>query len=561
MKKILFSLLIITVNLHAIAQEKLTYTNPILSGFYPDPSICRVGDDYYLVNSSFAYFPGLPLFHSKDLVNWKQIGHAMDRREQLDHTGAGVSRGLFAPAISYHKGTFYIVCTLIDKLGNFVISAKDPRGPWSNPVALPQVNGIDPSLFFDDNGRAYVLFNSIPPDNKPLHDGHRTIRMFEFDAVNLKIIGSEKLLVNGGTDMAKKPVWIEGPHIYKKDGWYYLLCAEGGTGFNHSEVVFRSKNVDGPYVSYEKNPVLTQRHLDPSRKDPVTTTGHADLVETKDGKWWAVFLGCRPYEGDYYNTGRETFMLPVTWKDGWPIILEGDASVRYRDTVPIPSITRAVTNAFSGNVHYNDNFKAAKLNPRWIFLRTPHTKWYDLKKGLTMQLRPETITGKSNPSFIGHRQQNIVCKATTMIDFSPASENEKAGLTIFYNENRFYYVCVSRCEGEPTNCVQLYRSTGDSTKMELLASSPLPAGVKKDILLRITATNEAYFFYYGYKNFYQQIGTAQNVKYLSTKEAGGFVGCIFGLYATSLGKQSSTAVRFSWFAYDGNDEVYRGWRG
>lgn len=557
-KKILLGLLILTTSLNAITQQKLTYTNPILSGFYPDPSICRVGDDYYIVNSSFAYFPGLPLFHSKDLVSWKQIGHAMDRPEQLDHTGAGVSRGLFAPAISYHNGTFYIVCTLIDKLGNFVITAKDPKGPWSNPVALPQVNGIDPSLFFDENGKAYILFNSIPPDNKPLHNGHRTIRMFEFDALNLKIIGPEKLLVNGGTDMSKKPVWIEGPHIYKKDGWYYLLCAEGGTGYNHSEVIFRSKNVDGPYVSYEKNPILTQRHLDPSRKDPITTTGHADLVETKEGKWYAAFLGCRPYEGDHYNTGRETFMLPVTWKDGWPVILEGDATVKYLDTVPMPSITRAVTNAFSGNVHYNDNFKAVKLNPRWIFLRTPHTKWYDLsKKGLTVQLRPETIAGKANPSFIGHRQQNIICKATTMIGFSPATENEKAGLTIFYNENRFYYVCVSRCEDAADNCVQLFRSTGDSTKMELLASSPLPPGVKNNIMLRITATNEAYTFYYGYKKIYRQIGAPQDVKYLSTKEAGGFVGCIFGLYATSMGKQSSNTVRVNWFAYEGNDEVYR----
>jgi xylan 1,4-beta-xylosidase len=559
-KKIL-PVLLLCSSLNAVAQRTtLSYNNPILAGFYPDPSICKAGDDYYLVNSSFAYFPGLPLFHSKDLVNWKQIGHAMDRPEQLDHTGAGVSRGLFAPAISYHDGTFYIVCTLIDKLGNFVITAKDPKGPWSNPVALPQVNGIDPSLFFDDNGKAYILFNSIPPDNKPMHNGHRTIRMFEFDAQSLKVTGPEELLVNGGTDMSKKPVWIEGPHIYKKDGWYYLLCAEGGTGYNHSEVVFRSKNVDGPYVSYENNPILTQRHLDPSRKNPITTTGHADLVETKDGKWYAVFLGCRPYEGDYYNTGRETFMLPVNWKDGWPVILEGNATVNYKDTIPMPSLARAVSNPFNGNVFYNDFFKTTKLNPRWIFLRTPWKKWYDAgnKTGLNMQLRAETIAGKSNPSFIGFRQQNIICTATTKIDFAAASENEKAGLTIFYNENRFYYLCISKCEEQQSGCVQLYKSTGDSTRMELLATAPLPAGTKKNIGLRISANNESYSFFYAVnKDIYQQIGTDQSVKFLSTKEAGGFVGCIFGLYATSLGKQSSNKVRYSWFDYKGNDEVYR----
>src|SRR5882757_6128492 len=209
MKKILAIIALLFISAAAIAQT--TYTNPILSGFYPDPSICRVGDDYYIVNSSFAYFPGLPIFHSKDLVNWEQVGNAMDRPEQLDLKGAGVSRGLFAPTIRYNKGTFYIICTLIDKGGNFVITAKDPKGPWSNPVWLKEVNGIDPSLFFDDNSKAYVLFNSIPPNNISLHNGHRTIRMLEFDIEKLKVTGEEKLLVNGGTDMAKKPVWIEGP--------------------------------------------------------------------------------------------------------------------------------------------------------------------------------------------------------------------------------------------------------------------------------------------------------------------------------------------------------------
>lgn len=563
-RNLLTTLFIAGCSLSGLTQKNtLKYNNPILAGFYPDPSICRAGDDYYLVNSSFAYFPGLPLFHSKDLVNWKQIGHAMDRPEQLDHTGAGVSRGLFAPAISYHDGVFYIVCTLIDKLGNFVITAKDPKGPWSNPVALPQVNGIDPSLFFDDNNKAYILFNSIPPDNKPMHDGHRTIRMFEFDAVNLKVMGSEKLLVNGGTDMAKKPVWIEGPHIYKKDGWYYLLCAEGGTGFNHSEVVFRSKAVDGPYISYENNPILTQRHLDPNRINPVTTTGHADLVETKDGKWMAVFLGCRPYEGDYYNTGRETFMAPVTWKDGWPVILEGTEQVKYNDVVPIPSITKKVNNAFNGNVVYIDHFKEQVLDPRWIFLRTPREKWYDLpakKKGLDMQLRPETIAGKSNPSFIGHRQQNLVCDASVSIDFSPAAQNEKAGLTIFYSESRFYFLCVSKCE-EPdgaASCVQLYKSTGDSTKMELLGSVPLPANVKENIRLRIKANKDAYYFYYAYSDkVYRQVSASEDGKFLSTKDAGGFVGNVFGLYATSSGKPGTNKVHFNWFQYSGDDEMYR----
>ena len=251
----LFSTLLTSV------RSQQTYTNPILAGFYPDPSICRAGDDYYIVNSSFAYFPGLPIFHSKDLVSWKQIGHAMDRPEQLPLIGAGVSRGLFAPSISYYKGKFYIVCTLIDRGGNFVITADNPAGPWSNPTYIREVNGIDPSLFFDDStDKAYILYNSDPPGRKSLWNGHRSIRMYEFDYKNEKVIGEEKLLVNGGVDTSKHPVWIEAPHIYLINDWYYLMCAEGGTGYNHSEVIFRSKSPEGPFQPWDKNPILTQRH-------------------------------------------------------------------------------------------------------------------------------------------------------------------------------------------------------------------------------------------------------------------------------------------------------------
>ena len=294
--------------------------NPIMPGFYPDPSILKVNTDYYLVNSTFSYFPGIPVFHSKDLQNWKQIGNVINRPSQMDFMGEQVSRGLFAPAINYHKGVYYVTCTDIDNGGNFVVTAKNPAGPWSDPVMLPRARGIDPSLFFDTDDKAYIIYNSDAPDNKPLYSGHRTIRMFEFDFRNLKLIGEEIQLVNGGVDLTKKPVWIEGPHIYKRDGFYYLMAAEGGTSVNHTEVILRSKNVKGPYIPYEKNPILTQRHLDPNRKNPITSAGHADLVEGPDGNTYAVFLAVRPYQADLYNTGRETFIAPVKWINGWPVI-------------------------------------------------------------------------------------------------------------------------------------------------------------------------------------------------------------------------------------------------
>jgi len=533
------------------------YTNPVLAGFYPDPSICRAGEDYYLVNSSFAYYPGLPIFHSKDLVSWQQVGHAMDRPEQLDLIGAGVSRGLFAPAMTYYKGVFYIVCTLIDKGGNFVITAKDPAGPWSNPTWIKGVNGIDPSLYFDEKSdKAYLVYNSIPPDNKPLWDGHRTIRMYEFDYRSLAITGSETLLVNGGTDISKKPVWIEGPHLYRINDWYYLMCAEGGTGYNHSEVIFRSRSVEGPFVSWEGNPILTQRHLDPQRKNPVTTTGHADLVQTQTGKWYAVFLGCRPYEGAHYNIGRETFLNPVTWTtDGWPVITKGTEEVQYRYPLPLPEISSKQVDLFTGNFAFRDEFSDQALDRRYTFLRTVTDKWYsttDKRGRLTMLLRPQTVSGKENPSFVGFRQQHHRGVVTTKLEFVPAGDNEKAGLLIFQNETHFYYLCKSISAGK--GVVQLLQA-GEGG--ETLVASRSLAAIGQDVYLRIEPDSAIYRISFSTDGKVWTKLKDADARLLSTATAGGFVGSVFGMYATSSGKPSNTKANYDWFEYEGNDDVFK----
>lgn len=548
LKKILFTIVFL---LTLVIVNSQSFKNPILAGYYPDPSICRAGDDFYIVNSSFAYYPGLPLFHSKDLLNWKQIGYALDRPEQLNLDGAGVSRGLFAPSIAYHKGTFYIVCTEVSKLGNFVITAKDPKGPWSNPVSLPQVNGIDPSLFFDDNGKSYIVFNSIPPNNISAHDGHRTIRMFEFDPVNLKVVGEEKLLINGGTDMAKKPVWIEAPHIIQKDGWYYLICAEGGTGYNHSEVVFRSKSPEGPFISFEKNPILTQRHLDPNRKYPITTVGHADFVEGKDGQWWGVFLGCRPYEGDYYNAGRETFMAPVVWKEGWPSFDLGGDDVKY--SYPINATLDKNLEPFNGNYLFHDDFKNPSLNIRYQFLRTVRESWYSLadKPGaLQLKVRPQTCAGKENPSFVGFHQPHQKGYAATSVNFVPKADNEKAGLLLFQNEKTFYYLCKSVKDGKPV--VELYKGA------DLVAGKMLKGKTGKEVFFKIEAKGNQYAFYYAEKkDAWVLLLDNADAKYLSTKSAGGFVGCLYSMYATSNGKASDNVAAYNWFEIKNDDDVYK----
>ena len=254
------------------------YRNPILQGFHPDPSITRAGDEYYLVNSTFAWFPGIPVFRSRDLVNWTQIGNAIDRPDMLDFGRLGLSRGVFAPAIEHHDGIFYILNTCVDCGGNFVITARDPAGPWSDPVWLPDLEGaIDPSLFFDDDGKAWIV-NNGPPVGTPRYDGHRAIWIQEFDPRTLRTTGPRNVLVDGGVDPSTNPIWIEGPHIIKRDGHYFLICAEGGTAEGHSQVVLRGDRPTGPYTPYSGNPILTQRDLPRDRPFPITSAGHADFA-------------------------------------------------------------------------------------------------------------------------------------------------------------------------------------------------------------------------------------------------------------------------------------------
>jgi xylan 1,4-beta-xylosidase len=540
-----------------LSQTENTFTNPILAGFYPDPSICKVGSDYYLVNSTFSYFPGITVFHSRDRVRWELIGHVLDRPEQLTLDKQAVSRGLFAPSIRYNNGTFYVTCTLVDIGGNFVATAKRPEGPWSMPAWLREVSGIDPSLFFDDNGKAYLIYNSAAPDNKPLYEGHRTIRIRDFDAGGLRVTGKERILVNGGVDISKKPVWIEAPHILKKNGYYYLIAAEGGTAENHSEVAFRSKDVKGPYVPYEKNPILTQRDLDPARPDPITCTGHADFIQTPKGDWWAVFLGCRPYKDNYYNTGRETFMAPVRWKDGWPVINPDFKEVQYRYPCPIqpPTPTRR---SYGGNVTLRDEFESPSLDRNWVFLRTPHEQWYDLtsKKGfLGLKLRPETCAGDMNPTFLGQRQQHLTGSASMALDFAPGAENEKAGLLVFQNETHFYFLCKSKEGSQPS--VQLYKS--GSKDLELIASQPLNEDQQHAVLfLKIDVFRDQYAFSYTFSTrHWMLLKDSVDATFLSTKVAGGFVGCMYALYATSSGSPSDNSAFVDWFECVGNDEVYK----
>jgi alpha-N-arabinofuranosidase len=508
------------------------YRNPILAGFYPDPSICRVGDDYYLINSSFAYFPGLPVFHSRDLVNWKQMGNVIARPSQLDYDGLGVTRGLFAPALSQHGGTFYVVCTFVDKGGNFLMTATDPAGPWSDPVWL-DFDGIDPSLFFDDDGRAWLVNNGNPPDNQPLYQGHRAIWLQEFDVAAKKLIGPRSIIVNGGTDLSKHPVWIEGPHLYKRNGWYYLCCAEGGTSDQHSQVVFRSKSVTGPFVPWDRNPILTQRDLDGTVPHAVTSTGHADLVVGPDGNWWATFLACRPFAGHFTTTGRETFLLPVTWTDdGWPLILPPGRRVPYVVASPDGvSVDPSPVAPLTGNFTWTDNFDAPALSSQWIMLRQPRETWWSLSAHpgrLTLTPRAEALAGKGNPSFLARRVQHARFEAATTLSV-PAESGVSAGLVAFQSETHYYYLGVRRTAGE----VNLFLECRNGGAPDIVATATLPNS--KQIELRLTGKDQALAFSYATEpGKWQTLVSHADTLPITVQAAGGglhFTGAVVGPYA------------------------------
>ena len=506
--------------------NKKEYLNPILAGFYPDPAVCRKGDTYYLVNSSFSFFPGVPIFESKDLVNWTQIGHVLDRESQLQLQGQWVSGGIYAPAIAYnkHNDTFYMITTNVGKGGNFYVKTKDPHQGWSDPIFLPEVDGIDPSFLFDDDGKAYIVHNA-PVYGTADYDGLRAIRLLEFDVAGDSIVGQPIEIVRGGTHVTEKPIWIEGPHLYHIGKYYYLMCAEGGTGEGHSEVIFRAKNPKGPWTECPHNPILTQRDLNDDRNERVTCAGHADLIQTTDGNWWAVFLGCRPYEDNLYNTGRETFLLPVSWKDGWPTILEKGKAI---PTVVEKAGLHTQVAELTGNFSYTDTFKGESLHPRWLFLRNPKADSFQLTaNGLALRTTTGSIYDNKPMSAVFCRQQHATFTAETEIHFTPASSKTLAGMVLFQNEQNNIVFGQTMLNGR--NAVILKHTEKNEA---LIGSAILPDN--EAVKLKIEADGRYYTFSYsvGTADSWHVVATGVDGSHLSTARSGGFIGTMIGLYAT-----------------------------
>lgn len=510
------------------------FYNPLLQGCYPDPSIVRKGDDYFLVTSTFAMFPGVPIFHSNDLVNWKQIGHVLDRKSQLKVQDAGISFGVYAPSIKYNptNETFYMITTqFAGDVNNMVVKTKDPFQGWSEVYKL-KFNGIDPSLFFDDNGKAYVVHNDAPDPGKELYTGHRVIKIWEYDVENDQIIaGTDKIIVDGGVDITKKPIWIEAPHIYKKNGQYYLMCAEGGTGGWHSEVIFTSEHPMGPYVPAPANPILSQRYLNPNRANKVDWAGHADIVEGKDGKYYGVFLAIRPNEKGLVNTGRETFMLPVDWSGKYPVFENGLVPMEPKLKMPKGVENKTGTEGFfpNGNFTFTDDFTAQKLDFRWIGMRGPREDFISTtKNGLTIKPFEVNVKAVAPVSALFQRQQHQRFTATTTLKFVPKSDKELAGITCYQSE-RFNYVFGITKKDKDFYILLQRTEKGQSV---IVASEKID--VKTPVQLQVVARGDEYKFNYSVDGVnFTNLGGPVSGDILSTNVAGGFTGSLIGLYATA----------------------------
>ncbi|MBW8243524.1 glycoside hydrolase family 43 protein [Muricauda oceani] len=520
-------------------QDNEFYT-PILQGCYPDPAITRKGDDYYLVCSSFAMFPGVPIFHSNDLVNWTQLGHVLDRTSQLDVHDTGISQGVYAPGITYNPNndTFYMIVTAFaGGLGNIVVKTKDPKQGWSDPIKL-NFGGIDPSIFFDEDGKGYIVHNDAPDKGKELYSGHRVIKIWEYDVEKDQVVeGTDKIIVDGGVDISEKPIWIEAPHIYKKNGSYYLMCAEGGTGGWHSEVVFKSDSPKGPYVPAPSNPILTQRYFPKDRKNKVDWAGHADLVQGPDDEYYGVFLAVRPNEENRVNTGRETFILPVDWSGEYPVFENGLVPLEPKLEMPEGVTNRTGKNGYlpNGNFTYTEDFSEENLDYRWIGLRGPREAFMEqTKKGVEITPFETNIKEVKPTSTLFYRQQHNTFSFTTTMEYRPKSENDLAGVVALQNEGSNYVFGITK-KGKDYYMV-LEKNKWPNRRGEIISEVLASEKIDYDgeLELQIKANGDKYEFAYSNDgSTFKTVGGVVSGDILSTDVAGGFTGCLLGLYATS----------------------------
>lgn len=553
MKNLIFKLIqfvFIVFFLSSFGQEK--FSNPIIRGGYPDPSICKVGDTFYLVNSSFEYFPGLPIHKSKDLINWELIGYGLDRKSQVSSKvnliDVQSNGGIHAPTIRYHDGVFYIITTNVyfdvDKqktdMINFIITADDPSGPWSDPIHILGAPGIDPDLFFDDDGRVWYVGNQMPKN--PNFNGEGEIWLQELDLNEFKLIGERHLLWRGacGGD------WAEGPHMYKKDGRYYLLIAEGGTSFNHAVMVALSDNIEGPYISNPRNPIITSRHL--SYDNWVNSTGHGDVIELDDGRSYMVLLGIRNEIARGSNMGRETFLVPINWerepfewketKYLWPVVAA--------ETGKIERINEVV---FSGSIQnedtsFEDKFESNNLDLKWNFRRYPIENIYHLDKSesrLNLICHQNQIKERVRAALLGFKQTEASFEYSTKMFFEPSNNGSEAGITIFQKDDNYINFTLIRNDDK----IVLQSYAVKDTEIEQFLSESIKQ-YNGQIEFRIVANEDSYKLYYKTSRKDFELFTILNGDLVISK---GYTGAHLGLFATGNGKNTKDFASFDYVNY------------
>lgn len=528
---LLVSLFISALIVNVFGQN--TFRNPVISGLASDPSICRVGDDYYLVTSTFEYFPGLPIYQSKDLVNWKMIGYALHTASQNPLMGcASNTGGQYAATLRYNKGTFYVICTNYGgkgSQGEFYVTATNPAGPWSEPHWLGCWY-VDPSLMFENDSTYY-----LSPDNQ---GGF--------------LVGT----INEATDQFTRPLKKvagglggsspEGPHMYKINDYYYLMSAEGGTGYQHREVIQRSKSPYGPFEPSPVNPVAS--HMN-APTHPFQAIGHADFVQLPDNSWWLVCLGFRTKGGNYHHLGRETFLAPVTWDaNGWP---KGGTDGIIAETMTAPNLPQHVWE----KEPVRDDFNDATLRLPWNFVRNPHeADWSLTAKPGYLRLNGSKISfkEKDSPSFICRRQTAFNLVASAKINFTPVKSTEEAGMVVRGDDKNHFDFLITMSEGKRVIMLRKYLKD----KVADIIYKEIP---KDDMILRISATDLEYQFWVQQQGKAAKlIGTALT-KDLSTEVIGGFTGTFIGLYASGNGLNNTNPADFDWFDFDTDPKIPYSW--
>jgi xylan 1,4-beta-xylosidase len=500
----------------------MRYQNPVIPGFYPDPSICRVGADYFLVTSSFEYFPGVPLFHSRDLVHWRQIGHCLTRESQLPLDRCPSSYGIYAPTLRFYNGRYYMTTTNVGNGGHFYVWTDDIYGEWSDPIWVDQP-GIDPDLFFDADGSVYFTTAA--------GEAATGIYQSQIDINNGKRETDYRIIWKGTGG-----AYPEAPHLYRIGSRYYLLLAEGGTEYGHMVTIAAGDRPYGPFESCPANPVLTHR----SSPSPIQATGHADMVQAEDGAWWAVCLGVRPVGWTHkHHIGRETFLLPVTCsEDGWP---------RFGENGRVPEAIEVPYEPVKWELPpERDDFDAPQLGNDWVFLRNPNPSDWSLSKlpgSLQLHGSAVTLNDTDSPAFVGRRQCHSTCSVETSLEFVPVMDGEEAGLAVFMNERFHYAFGIRKRQGR----IELFLRKRVGSIQEETSSIPWTAG---SVRLRIEALPTSYQFLAGSGGETPRIFMGDGeTRLLSTEVAGGFTGVFFGMYATGNGKRATSPAAFDWFEY------------